>query len=334
MRFEASAPTRIDLAGGTLDIWPLYVLEGYGLTVNAAIGLRAGATLTKRDDKKVSIASKDTGARASAANISGLGTDKLELYSSIAKYFNPDFGFDVELRSSVPAGSGLGASSSLAIALAGLLNKLTGKGLGTEKLIWLVGNLEAKAIMLNTGKQDYYAAYHGGFNSIWFKPDGDDVERHDLSKGFLKELSGRTVLCFTGQSHFSATNNWEMLKRYIDDVQGTRKAMAQIKEVAHKTRDALRNEDMDALVSAIDMEWENRKRLADGVTNERIDGLIAAAREKGALAAKICGAGGGGCMVLVCKDGAKEGVESALAAHGAKPLAFDFDGKGLRISNL
>lgn len=329
--FEAKAPARIDLAGGTLDIWPLYVLEEYGLTVNAAIDLHAKAVLTKRDDKKINIISKDLGKTVSANSLDELRVDDLELYCRIAKFFKPDFGFDIILSSSIPAGSGIGGSSSLAIAVAGLLNKLTGKNLDSEQLIWLVGNLEAKTIMINTGKQDYYAALHGGINSIWFHPHGNEVERHKLSEGFMKKLSEQMILCYVGESRFSGTNNWNMLKRYIDNVSDTRKAMRQIKKVAHDVHNALKNEDLNALTSAINEEWSNRKMLAEGVTTKRIEHLINVAKKNGAMAAKICGAGGGGCMILVCKEGAREDVKRALESDGARILDFSFDHQGFQV---
>lgn len=326
------APTRIDLAGGTLDIFPLYVFEEGGITINMAINLFTEVELTQRSDTKININSSDLGIQKSASSIKDLESDgDLDLITRAIKFFNPPFGMDITTNSSVPKGSGLAASSSLLVALMMGLSKLCLKSSNPNTFIDWCANVEAQSLRIPTGKQDYYSAYYGGLSAINFLPSGIDHESLKMSRLFLKKISESVILSFTGISHFSGTNNWNMMKSYIDGNDITKKSMKQIKETSVQMLQAIKNESLKDIAQALNREWENRKQLADGVTNEKIDTIMSEAKKQGALASKICGAGGGGCMITVCDPENKTKITQAISDAGAQILNFDISLEGVKI---
>jgi len=329
--YESSAPIRIDLAGGTLDIWPIYILENGGITINAAINIRATSRLRKRNDKKIIIISKDNGEIVKFEDISKLNHEKLGLVTRIIQYFKPNFGFELETEIGLPVGTGLGTSSSLGIALMHLFNKITDKALTEKQIIDLLGNIEAQTIGVNTGKQDYYAATYGGFNAIRFECDGEYNEKIKLSKGFLKRINDSFILCFTGKTHYSATNNWDMIKRYMENDSLVRNAMKKIKIIALAAKDALKNENFNALVRTIEDEGNNRRNLSEDIVTTQMDKIINEIPKNDFITFKPLGAGGGGCILIVCKEDTKENIIRIIEKFGAQNINFIFDEKGVGV---
>ncbi|HEY9841028.1 MAG TPA: hypothetical protein V6D23_11275, partial [Candidatus Obscuribacterales bacterium] len=221
MKITAQAPNRIDLAGGTLDIYPLYVFLEGGYTLNAAIDLYSRVELETRDDDVFSFKSVDMEAElqlSRAALLNGSADDSLfRLLIEIVRFYLPATGLNVVSHNQAPKGSGLGASSALLIALSGALNQLNCQYADGESLIRHGADLEAWSLGIPTGKQDYYAALYGGLQAIHFGKAGIKRECLQPSADFMNRLNAGLVLSFTGQSHFSGTNNWNMVKRYIDD---------------------------------------------------------------------------------------------------------------------
>jgi len=330
---EATAPTRIDLAGGTLDIFPLYVFEGGGITVNAAITLNSSARIMPRQDHHVVLSSQDLGTVVEADSFDQLPEGGvMDLAVRILKFYRPSVGVNVELHSSVPKGSGLGGSSSLLISLSAALNELNGGHRTLEDLINLGANLEAQSLRIPTGKQDYYPPAFGGINAIWFNIDGNVLEPLTPGDETLGELEERLVLTYTAESRFSGTSNWNMMKQYIDNVGATVANLRRIKQTAVEMRQAIIERDLDRFAKLLSVEWENRKRLAQGVTTPRIDQLMAEAHRRGGIASKICGAGGGGCMITFVQPGSRQDVIAALATLGAEDLPFGIARSGVKVS--
>jgi D-glycero-alpha-D-manno-heptose-7-phosphate kinase len=332
MIVEAVAPCRIDLAGGTLDIYPLYLFEDGGITVNIGIDLFSSVRLATRDDTRVHIRSLDTGAElvADALNDLPLG-GPLDLVARLLRFYPPRSGVDVETRNLAPKGSGLGASSSLLIALSGALNRFNDTRHKAETLIDYGACIEAQNIRIPTGKQDYYPAMYGGVNALWFDVAGARVEPLLVTEEARSMLERRLILSFTGISHFSGATNWEMMRNYIDGAGKTRDHLKRIKETAVAMRDCLIRNDFAAFGHVLDEEWQNRRRLAEGVSTPAIDAMMAAARDAGAIASKLCGAGGGGCMITFAEEGAEEAVTAALELAGARRLEYHIAREGLKV---
>lgn len=333
MYVEAIAPTRIDLAGGTLDIYPLYLFEEGGITVNMGIDVFGRVRLTPRADREVHIRSVDTGLYQAAGSVHELElAGPLDLFARLLRFYPPATGVDVDIESRAPKGSGLGASSSLLIAMSGALNELNRSGLDGETIIRYGADIEAQNIRIPTGKQDYYGAFYGGVNAIHWGIRENRVRPLVVSEDCLGTLERRLVLSFTGLSHFSGATNWDMMRNYIENTGDTRESLRVIGETAHEMAEVLQAADFEGFARVLDREWRNRRSLAEGVSTPAIDAMMTAAREAGAIASKLCGAGGGGCMISFVEDGAQEQVKAAITAHGAQVIPYRISRTGMRVT--
>jgi D-glycero-alpha-D-manno-heptose-7-phosphate kinase len=326
VRIETSAPTRIDLAGGTIDIWPLYLFHPGAQTINAAISVRARARVESRTDTRVVLRSEDTGVTVEADDPAALRAEpRLRLLSLLAAFFSAR-GVTLTTTSESPAGAGLAGSSALNVAVCAALAEWKREHYEPEALLQVAMNVEAQTIKVPTGLQDYRPALYGGLAALELEVDG--IHRVPLDVD-LRELNRRIVLCYTGEPHFSGTNNWEITKRHIDGDTHVFDCFERIRDTAAAMRTALGRGDWDATGRAIADEWENRKRLAPGVTTPLIEELIARALAAGATAAKVCGAGGGGCLFCYGPPAAIAGIREALAHGGARLIDFTFERHGL-----
>jgi D-glycero-alpha-D-manno-heptose-7-phosphate kinase len=324
----ASAPTRIDLAGGTIDIWPLYLFHHGAQTLNAAISLRAHVTLTTRPDTDVEIVSEDTDRRISVSSAEMLRDDEtLPLLGRLASAFGAR-GLTMRTRGESPAGAGIAGSSALNVAVCAALARWSGADTDPESLLATAMNVEAQAIKVPTGLQDYRPAMYGGIAAVELGEHG--VRRVPLAVD-PAELQRRIVLCYTGAPRNSGTNNWEIMKRHIDGDQHVFDCFERIRDTAATMRESLERGDWPATARALADEWDNRKRLAPGVSTTQIDELIAAASSAGADAAKVCGAGGGGCLFFLAEPARVPAVRDALAAAGARILPFQIETDGVRL---
>jgi D-glycero-alpha-D-manno-heptose-7-phosphate kinase len=328
VRIVSSAPTRIDLAGGTIDIWPLYIFHEGASTLNAAISLRAHAEIESRADGRIALRSVDGGRETSAARWSDLdASGDLALVALIARHFKID-NVTVTTRGESPAGAGIAGSSALTIAVCGALARWTGGSSDPEHLLEVAMNLECRAIRVPAGVQDFRPALYGGVAAIELGPDG--IRRAALDVD-ARELERRIVLVYTGAPRHSGTNNWEIMKSHIDGDRAVFDCFERIRDTAAAMRVALERGDWDEVGRQIASEWDNRKRLAPGVTTPTIDDLIRRARAAGATAAKVCGAGGGGCLFCYGPPDAKAAITEALAAGGARVLDYRIETEGLRL---
>jgi D-glycero-alpha-D-manno-heptose-7-phosphate kinase len=326
VRIETSAPTRIDLAGGTIDIWPLYLFHPGAQTINAAISVRARARLESRTDTRIVLRSEDTGVTVEADDPAALRHEpRLRLLSLLAAFFSAR-GVTLTTTSESPAGAGLAGSSALNVAVCAALAEWKREHYEPEALLQVAMNVEAQTIRVPTGLQDYRPALYGGLAALELEVDG--IHRVPLDVD-LRELNRRIVLCYTGEPHFSGTNNWEITKKHIDGDTHVFDCFERIRDTAAAMRIALVKGDWDATGRAIAEEWENRKRLAPGVTTPLIEDLIARARGAGAAAAKVCGAGGGGCLFCYGPPEAAADIRAALLAGGARLIDFTFERHGL-----
>jgi D-glycero-alpha-D-manno-heptose-7-phosphate kinase len=325
---ESSAPTRIDLAGGTLDIWPLYLFHENAQTLNAAISLRAYCSIRPRDDQRIAIVSEDTGTRVEADHWSELRCNHdLELLGRLLHYFQAQ-GLEVRTRSDSPFGAGIAGSSALNIAVCGALAEWCNRAIPAELLLQIAQNVEAQVIDVPTGVQDYRPAYYGGISAVELKVDG--IRRVPLPVE-AADLQRRVVLAYTNASRNSGINNWEMTKRHIDGDREVQARFAKIGDIAIQMRGALEQGDWPAVGRLVAAEWENRKGLAPGVTTPAIDTMLDAARAAGAYGGKVCGAGGGGCLFCIGEPESVAEIRRALADHGARLLDFKIETEGLKV---
>jgi len=324
----SSAPTRIDLAGGTIDIWPLYLFHEGACTLNAAISLRAHVQVAERPAGGVELVSIDTGRRVYASSWSELdAASDLPLLALLARHYRLE-NATLTTRGESPAGAGIAGSSALTIAVCGALARWTRASETAADLLQVAMNVECQTIRVPTGVQDYRPALYGGVAAIELGIDG--IHRIGLEAD-VDGLQQRIVLAYTGEPRNSGTNNWEITKRHIDGDRHVFDCFERIRDTAVAMRAALERGDWDGVGRHIATEWDNRKRLAPGVTTPGIEALIARAAAAGATAAKVCGAGGGGCLFCYGPPEAQAAIADALASGGARRLDYRIEREGLRV---
>jgi D-glycero-alpha-D-manno-heptose-7-phosphate kinase len=332
MIIEASAPTRVDLAGGTIDIPPLFLFHEGAATVNFAVSMLAKCRLETRDDDKIVIESIDRKERfeTTVDGITGLYDEpRLELLSKLVYFFKPEVGFNMITESQAPAGAGLAGSSTLNIACIGALNKLVGNRYSEDNFIRIAANVECQVIRVPTGFQDYYSAQYGSVASIHFRPDGMIREPLEVD---VDTLESRIVVLYTGEPRNSGTNNWEITKRHIDGDRELFEVFDGIRDTAVNLRTALLESDWNRVGDLLLAAHPQRKRLSPNITTPRMDELIDIAMANGAIAPKVCGAGGGGCIAFFCEEGRKEDVSAALRKESdAEVLDWTVSREGLVV---
>jgi len=331
MRIESRAPTRIDLAGGTLDIWPLYLFHEGAITINCAITRHASCLIESGGAKRITIISRDQKNRESFPSLAALERArkyKLPLLAHLIRFFQPQQGFTLTTNSEAPAGAGIGGSSAMAVAICAALDRLTSRGGGLTDWIHISRDAEAIVIRVPTGTQDHYPPAFGGAGVLHLEPGS---ERREALNVDLNELESRLVLVYTGKPRQSGINNWEVFKAHVDGSARVQKNLQQITQVARAMKLALERGRWNDVGRLIREEWNFRRRNLPTISTPVVDRIIAAALRKGALGGKVCGAGGGGCLTLLIEPDRRTAVEDAVVAAGGHLLPMKIDRQGVRV---
>lgn len=331
MKITAQSPCRVDLAGGTVDIWPLYLFHPGAVTVNFAVDRYTRCVIETHDSPQIVLRSLDLKAEETFESLAALKKArryKLSLLAYVIDFFNPGQGFVMETNSEAPAGAGISGSSSLIISIASALNKMMGTGYSIEKIREIAQNSEARIIRVPTGCQDYYPAMYGGVSAI--EMDCAGIRRKPIPVD-LDDFNQRIVLAYTGEPRNSGINNWEVNKAHIDNDKAVHRNFDHIVAIANAMRGALEKSDWNEVGKLVRDEWTNRKKNAPGITTPLIDRLVEVTRKAGAKGAKVCGAGGGGCVFFLVERGSKEKVSAAIEAAGATVLPVSVAPKGVHI---
>lgn len=331
VNISAQSPCRVDLAGGTLDIWPLYLYHQNAVTVNFAVNRYTSCRLSTRSDRRIILRSADQKLEESFESLDALASAaryELPLAAYVLRHFRPDTGLDLYTNSEAPAGAGISGSSALIIAISSALNKLTSAGYNIEKIREISQNIEAQIIKVPTGCQDYYPAMYGGVSAIELTVAG--IQRRALPVD-LSEFNSRIVLAYTGKPRNSGINNWEVTKLHINGDKTVFRNFERIAAIAHALRGALEKSDWREVAKLIREEWSHRRKNAPGITTPLIDRLVEVARKAGAQAAKVCGAGGGGCVFFLVDPSRKRDVQTSIEAAGAEVLDVSVAPRGVRV---
>ncbi len=324
---QARASCRVDLAGGTLDIWPLGVLHPGARTINLAIDLAATVRLSPRSsgyrlrqgDRVLEAASAAALAREPEGALAGTIAEALALPPC-----------EVALESGSPRGGGLGASSALAVALIAAGEEAFDlRRTSVAEKVHLARDLEALLMGLPTGIQDHYPALLGGALAIAHGAGGERVERLDVDLG---QLDGSLVVAYSGQSHFSAGNNWQVVRRRLEGEPQVSELFASIATVAGELESALAGADLPRVGELMSREWSYRRQLAPGISTPALERFLAAALGAGAWGGKACGAGGGGCLAFLSPPDRREKVARELQAAGAEVLSVHPAAEPLRLT--
>ena len=326
--YHAAAPMRLDFAGAWTDVPPFSAREG-GAVVNAAIGLRAHADLTLGGDR-IRLQSLDLGQEVECADSRGLVLDgRLDLLKAGLRMLPVTGPCTLVTRSDAPAGSGLGASGALDVALVACLNAARQERPDPKELAeqgWFLETVEAH---VPGGKQDQFAAAFGGFHRLTFRDPDVGIEPLTLDRAFLGELERRMLLCYTGRTRVSGQTIARVMSAYESGVGPVTAALRGLREVADRMADALRRGDLARVGALLSENWRHQRALDPEMSTPEMALLERAVSDAGALGGKAAGAGAGGCMFFLL-DGDRERAEAAARDAGATVLPVQWCLEGAR----
>ena len=321
---RATVPNRVDLAGGTLDIYPLYLLVPGALTVNAAIDIRSVVEI-RATRGPARLVSGNFRVRAEARDTHAFRTEgPLGLIAAALRCFPPCRGIEISFFNEAPVGSGLGASSALLVAAMVAMDVRLGCRRPWEETARAAMEIEAAHLRTLTGRQDHIAALRGGIQAIRFLPGRIEATRIPPGGAVGRELSARSFLASTGKAHRSGSVNWRMVRKAIAGDPDVLRKFSGIAGAARDAWEALSAGDVSGAGRAVAGEWRIRRTLAAGISLPRVDSVFASrAFRDGVAGAKLCGAGGGGMLFGILRDpSARTGVESLLAGMGFALFPF------------
>ncbi len=329
--FESRAPVRVDCAGGGSDAPPFCTDHG-GAVLNVGIRryLRARLHLLP-GTKRIEIVSDDFGTSQVFDSLDDLAVEgDLRLVKAIVRATAPPVGFSLRIRSDIPPGSGLGSSGALGVALVALFQAATGTGRTQMETAALANRIERTDAGFAGGAQDSYGAAFGGVNLLEFRRDGTVGHfRPTLSGAARAELERRAVVVFTGGVHLSGSIHADIRAAYALPHSPVVDAMKRLAALAYQGTAALEAGDLAAFGRCLDENWVQHQRLHPSCNNALLDSYYDAIRPL-VLGAKTCGAGGGGCLLMLARDGCRDRLEEACRSLGGTLIPFVLDRDGVR----
>ncbi len=327
--FQVVVPNRVDIAGGTLDIYPLYLLIADTMTVNAAVAVCSEVVVSPFRRGTARLSSGNFGIAVSAADTHGFPLDgKMGLLSRALRHFPAVSGVEIRVRNEAPVGSGIGASSALLVALMLAAGRLTRTACRRDETAVAAMEIEAAHLKSLTGRQDHLAALRGGLQGIRFSPGRVDATRLPPGGTAGTMLRDHGFLAYTGIAHHSSDVNWRMIRGAIDGEGVTLRKFRGIAAAARDAWEAVAAADPQGTGAAVSAEWAIRKTLAAGVSTSGAEEIFSGRRFRRLVSgAKLCGAGGGGMLFGLLKEpGDREAVEALLSGAGMSVLPFRLSG--------
>jgi D-glycero-alpha-D-manno-heptose-7-phosphate kinase len=335
MIIRSKAPLRLGLAGGGTDVSPYSDLYG-GAVLNATVNLYAYATIEPLEGKRIQINSVDKETEIELESGSILETDgTLDLvkgvYNRIIREYNlKPLSFRLTTFVDAPAGSGLGSSSTLVTTILGAFTEWLRLPLGEYDIARLAYEIERNDLDMAGGKQDQYAATFGGVNFMEFYNNGKVIVNPLRVKDqILNELSNNIILFYTSTSRISSRIIEDQKKNVDNGVTGSVEAMHKLRELAVAMKEAILKGELDLIGELLNLSWEYKKKMADGISNEFIDEIYSEAIRAGATGGKVSGAGGGGFVFFYCPGNTRYKVTEALKKFGGHPRRYGFTRYGL-----
>ncbi|MFX0017212.1 MAG: GHMP kinase [Candidatus Hermodarchaeota archaeon] len=332
MNIRSKAPFRVSFGGGGTDMAP-YCTEHGGCVISTTIDRHVYITIKPRNDNKIKVISTDYNEdytfKVGDANYS----EGYELFKGTVNILEIPDGFDIIVSSDLPAGSGMGGSSTLCVALIGAFNEFYKLNLTKHEIAQKAYDIERIELKQKGGYQDQFAAAYGGFNFIEFT---DKVKMFPINTTaeMINEIQYRTILCYVGGSHFSSDIQDEVLKGYKIEKKSFIETMQDLKDVAYEMRTIVESKDMsklDQFGELIHKGWLAKKSLSSKITNENIKNFYLTSRKFGVIGGKLLGAGGGGHLLLFSDPDKKFDVINELKKIGGVIVNFHFNPKGLEV---
>lgn len=336
MIIRSKAPLRLGLAGGGTDVSPFSDIYG-GCILNATISLFAYCDIIPRNDNRIVMITEDRGERFESESMRELPLDgNLDIlkaiYNRVVKDFNlPPLSFELHTFVDAPAGSGLGTSSTLVVAVLGAFVQWLRLPLAEYDIAALAYSIERIDLRLAGGKQDQYAATFGGFNFMEFYAENKVIVNPlRIKESIMNELSRNLVLFYTSTSRSSADIIERQQKNVVANNTQSIEAMQQLKKQAVLMKEALLRNELDKIGDILNLGWEYKRQMARGISTDLFEDVYKAALNAGARGGKISGAGGGGYIFFYCPDCVRYKVIEALSNFGGKVRRFEFTKQGLQ----
>lgn len=323
--FEVTSPTRIDLAGGTLDCWPLYnMVSPHCVTINFSLGVMSRVKLEPLSSQEIKVSIRDLNYHRDFKDQKEFLQDSdkpLGILQGMVEFLRPTQGFALTTQSQSPVGGGLGGSSSMTISLLKAFGRFLGRSWSVLEMVEIAHNLEARFIHALTGTQDYIPAIESGLYFIHYTVEGISIEKSPLPKEiFTRHMS----LVYTGIPHQSGLNNWQVIKSVIEEKnEATLSSLRQINDIAFLMKETIELKHWEKLPQLFNQEYRSRVKLSSAFSSPRIDELKNLVLDSGAQAVKICGAGGGGCVMVWSPEEKKKEVEAKCLKTGFQLLPLN-----------
>jgi D-glycero-alpha-D-manno-heptose-7-phosphate kinase len=331
---RARAPLRLSFGGGGTDV-PPFVTEHGGAVVNATNARYAYVTLAPNGTRQIRLRSLDLDddVAYSLDDPAPPPAFGMDLARGVVQRLGVEargHGFDLFTHTDCPPGSGLGASSTMTVALVGAFDRWLGLGLTRYEIAQLAHDIERDDLGIHGGRQDHYAAAFGGFNFIEFERERTLVNPLRVPAEWISELEYSLVLAYTGRSRLSASIIEDQMRNAATGQADAVAAMVETRRLADEMKRLLLTGQFRAFGETLHEAWLVKKRMSGKISTDQIDGLYEAARAAGALGGKIAGAGGGGFMFFFTGFDRRHAVEAALTAAGAEVVHFGFSEAGLQ----
>lgn len=328
-RFVARAPVRVDLAGGGTDAPPFCVEHG-GLVLNVGIARYVYARVeTHPGSPAISLVSEDFDTQVAAPSLERLELDgRLDLLAGVARRMAPSWGFRLSVCSDVMPGTGLGSSGAVCVACVRAFDAATGVSRSVADTAELANAVERNDLGMAGGSQDSYGAAFGGVNAIrYHRGGGTENTSLDLAPATLHELQRRCLLVYTGEVHLSGSIHTDIRRSYALPNSPTVDAMKNLAKIAEQGAQALTEGDVERFGELLSANWHHHKRLHQSCTSARLEEFYAAAAPH-VVGGKTCGAGGGGWVLFLARDGHRHALERACRELGGTtiPLVLDTEG--------
>jgi D-glycero-alpha-D-manno-heptose-7-phosphate kinase len=327
----ARAPMRISFGGGGTDLEAYYARYG-GFVISTAINKYFYAIITMDEGDDLQVISADYRSLFRHSPYSDLfWNGDLALPKAILHHFGIHQAMNLFIASEVPPGTGLGSSSAAAVTLIRAISTLLEQPMTKQQVADLASFIEISKMGMPIGKQDQYASSFGGLNKISFTSEGVTVEPLSIAPAVKQTLQQRLMLFFTGSSRESTSILKHQRKSTQDQDEAVLSALHHIKQIAGDIQICLEQGNLDEFARLLHYSWQQKRRLAPGLSTSFIDTCYALALERGASGGKITGAGGGGFLLLYCHERAQEAVTTALEEQGLKRMNFRFDQQGAQV---
>jgi len=331
MTIISRAPVRISFGGGGTDLASYYEKYG-GVVVSAAINKYFYTVLELREDERIQLISSDLQINLTVRDFYDLKFGEgLDIPVAVIKHFGVERGMNMFMASEIPPGTGLGSSGAVTVNIINVINHLEHLNMGKQEIAETAYHIEHDELGMPIGKQDEYAAAFGGLNFMRFERDRITVEPLQIKEEAKQRLEEDIMLFFTGRTRQSSHILKSQDESCRDDEGLVIESLHNIKRIALEVKKALEEGDLRRFGELLHESWENKKKLAHGISNERIDSIYNTALQKGAVGGKLTGAGGGGYMMLYCEKRYQKDVQKALEGLGMQRIFFRFDMHGAHI---